>query len=94
MEAAFTTPTNPVVVTNLEEEQIQVKIYPNPSTDQLIIMVGNELIGKELNIFDTKGGLIHKQKLESKTSIETQNWSGGLYVLRIGGVSRKVLIMR
>jgi spore coat protein CotH len=89
-----TTPTNPVVVTNLEEEQIQVKIYPNPSTDQLIIMVGNELIGKELNIFDTKGGLIHKQKLESKTSIETTNWSGGLYVLKMDKINRKVLIMR
>lgn len=59
-----------------------IKIYPIPSSDELIILSNSGEIGT-VNIFDVFGKLVFKTNVElNKTRIDISNFSSGVYILK------------
>jgi hypothetical protein len=75
-------------------EQWGVKIYPNPAQEQVIIEAQQEISGKLLTVFNLQGQLITQQILQQKTTLNTNSWPNGTYLLRIGDAARRLVIMK
>jgi len=77
--------SNCINITGLSLEQLAkmgIKIYPNPSTG--LFTVEMEKKQATLQIFDITGKLIWKQNIQqSKTLVDIQQFSKGIYLLRI-----------
>ena len=63
----------------------QVKVYPNPANNQLVVAFGNNTDIKEITVFSITGSLIYQTSniTENQYFIETTNWPQGMYVLQI-----------
>ncbi len=75
----------------LFETQSPFKIFPNPVTDYLIIKTPTNEFLNSLEIFDTKGNIIFKEKLEklNRTQQHTLQLSAlpkGIYLLKLNTV--------
>ena len=73
-----------------------ISVFPNPASDLFTISVA-ESNGFELRVYNSLGALITKQTVNgSETSIETNNWSSGLYDVEIitgqQKISKKLMI--
>ena len=78
----------------LDLAQIGLKIYPNPAQNQVNIEAEGEIEGEILTIYNAQGRLIARQILQQKTIVNTNSWPNGTYLLRIGAVGRKLIIMK
>ena len=78
----------------LDLAQIGLKIYPNPAQNQVNIEAEGEIEGEILTIYNAQGRLIARQILQQKTIVNTNSWPNGTYLLRIGAVVRKLIIMK
>ncbi len=64
-------------------KQAEIKIFPNPVKKTCTLQIPDELIGSQVNIFDTKGRFIEGFTLNETThQIDTSTWSAGLYLLK------------
>lgn len=72
-----------VIINGIElNETDEIKIYPNPVSDELIIESGrNETT--EFEIFNLSGRLIFKGEFMNKASVQTNSWSSGAYFIKI-----------
>lgn len=82
------TGTNPGDTTGIEALSAwknQVKVYPNPANNQLVVAFGNNTDIKEITVFSITGSLIYQTSniTENQYFIETTNWPQGMYVLQI-----------
>ena len=100
-----TGPTDPVVVppavtpptttiTATEPESVLINVYPNPANETLNIKVVNHFIGKELEVYNSRGQMILKQQISNESNINTTEWISGLYFLKLANTSRKILIIK
>jgi len=62
-------------------ESDQIKVFPNPASDQLSIAFATNPTDFELSAFDAQGREVLAQYQE--TSLDIQSWSPGLYTLLI-----------
>lgn len=68
------------------------QLYPNPSQGTFLLEVEHDLIGKKIEIFASDSRKVFETELDSeRMSLET-NLSQGLYFLRIGSFTQKILI--
>ena len=59
-------------------------LYPNPNNGNFNLNVSNELVGKQYQVFDVKGGLVKQARIGSTQSqIELSNAQKGVYFLKI-----------
>jgi hypothetical protein len=72
-------------------EEISIKVYPNPSSDFLNIVSPNEDL-KALEIYSMDGKLIHAKhgKLSSFQTIDLNSTPAGMYYIRIINVNNEV----
>ena len=99
-----TGPTEPVIppvvvppvvtVTAIEPEANLFKIYPNPASETFRFSVENKYNGQEIEVYNLRGQLILKQQISNENSINTSEWTSGIYFLKLANTSRKVLIVR
>lgn len=83
----------PVSVT--ENENLSFSIFPNPATTELNLQTTSDLIGADLFVFDAFGKQIHKQQiLSTNMHINTSSFAGGNYVVRVGGVVKRIEVMK
>jgi hypothetical protein len=62
----------------------RLKVYPNPTTDRLIIECEASMVGQEYLIFDVLGKTIKKGRIVSTNDvIEVVELSVGEYVLKL-----------
>lgn len=93
-QAVVVSISNPFRISE-EDDKASLSVYPNPADDYLVI--NNENPGK-LSIFDATGKYVLFDLLTSKTafSINTQNWSNGIYLIRFdtgdNSSSKKIFI--
>jgi len=67
-------------------------VFPNPSASQFNIrLLDNSLIGEELYIYDLTGSLITNQMITDNISIDASHWDNGIYYIRIGKTSQKII---
>ena len=69
----------------VEDITLMVSVYPNPTTDYLILKVGTfQLSTLNFQLFDMNGKIIESNKLESnETSIRMNNLIQATYFLKI-----------
>ncbi len=73
-----------VGITLLTSEQPQWIIFPNPTNDYLNVSISNEMIGKEIFVYDISGKKIIAQSIKDiNIKINIQELSKGIYFLKI-----------
>ncbi|TAG59395.1 MAG: T9SS C-terminal target domain-containing protein, partial [Cytophagales bacterium] len=65
-------------------------IYPNPTTEAF--KINNAKIGSNLIIFNAQGSAVYSQKLVSETTIITENLVSGIYLIKVGNQSVKLVV--
>lgn len=90
----FTTPPLEVSVTTSQLNGI--KIYPNPTNDNLFINFEDQPAEevRDIKIFNTLGKMVYNEKVDfsvKNTTINLQNLKPGIYYLRISGVNRNIM---
>lgn len=69
-----------------------VRVFPNPATDLVTVAVPTPLVGQSLRVFDGLGRLMHEQRAVSENQIHVGQWAAGLYLVRVGEQTAKVLV--
>lgn len=71
----------------------QILVYPNPSSDRVNISFDSNLIGQKLQLLTIQGQLV-EESLTKQNSIQLNlnNLGNGVYVLRIGNYSHKLIV--
>jgi hypothetical protein len=73
-----------VGITLLTGEQPKWTIFPNPANDYLNVIISNEMIGKEVFVYDASGKKIVTQTItDNSIKINTQPFLKGVYFLKI-----------
>jgi subtilisin family serine protease len=75
---------SPISVKEITLGDNKVLVYPNPATDRINIVLSQKE-ESEVQVYDQTGRLIHKEKLSDSTGINTQNWSRGIYFVKVNG---------
>jgi len=72
-----------------------ISIYPNPATDKLRIVASGET-NSTAQMYSSLGQLVKQIKLDSngETTIDVSNLNRGIYLIKIGKITAKVLIVR
>lgn len=82
------------IVLDLEDHQISLnmKVYPNPTSDFLILNVGNfELSTLNFELFDVSGKLFESKKITSITeTISMENLPSSTYFLKVTSNNEEV----
>jgi hypothetical protein len=70
----------------------EISIYPNPAQNQLTIsgMQNSEYV----SIFSQNGTLVSKQLTDAKGNVEMGNLANGIYTIKIGDKTKKIVIRR
>ena len=63
-------------------------IYPNPAKDHINIIGENNL---RIDIYNSLGQKIHSEDCENSTTIETSDWTSGIYFVNINGKVYKIV---
>ncbi|MEI8204199.1 MAG: exo-alpha-sialidase [Bacteroidota bacterium] len=71
--------------TLLEGEEAQFRVFPNPALKELQVTASEQLIGKDVAVFDVSGKMLYHAKLQDKNiKINIQPFENGIYFLKIG----------
>ncbi len=74
-----------VGITQLEGNQPQWSIYPNPATDIVNIDLNSEIMGKEISVYDIAGRKIYSAPAQSThLAISSRSWAAGTYFIKAG----------
>jgi hypothetical protein len=79
----------------LEENIAQnIEIYPNPTEDNFFIVQKTPIpLQEKAYLFNTMGQLVKTISLTGeKTNVEVKDLTSGVYVLRIGNVSKRIVV--
>lgn len=74
-----------------ESKQIQFSLAPNPSSSSIIISGLPENEPHDLFIFDVLGKVVYSQKAQGTTEFDLSSLSKGVYFVRVGATTRKVI---
>lgn len=67
-------------------------VYPNPSSGTFNISLLNQsYVGQRLNIFDVNGVLMADQIISEKDIIDASSWKNGIYYVRAGNTTQKII---
>ena len=62
----------------------QINVYPNPANEQLWLKTDSHFENAEILVFNYLGEIIHRQKLDSNTSlIDVSTLKSGIYILNL-----------
>jgi hypothetical protein len=81
----------------IPDEQFDIKVYPNPVDDKLIIKSDGGKHTLSIGIFDVRGKLIEEAKIQSsETEVDFSQKSEGIYLLKLtgAGISRTIPIVK
>src|SRR5690606_32669692 len=71
------------------ERNIAIKIYPNPATETVHILVPENI--NELTVYDVTGKIIHKENISNKSfTLNTSAYQHGTYFLSFSGIGKTV----
>jgi len=57
-------------------------VYPNPATDQVILLTGSNLPAS-MQLFSIDGRLLHSQTIGSETTVDLSDLPHGVYIVRV-----------
>jgi len=71
-------------ITQLQEGDNEIKLYPNPSNEMVTIESGNTE-SYDLAVTDIVGKLVYKTNFNSKIAMPVNNWQAGIYFVQVVG---------
>jgi hypothetical protein len=72
-----------------------ISVYPNPTTDELNIVVSEQFIGKSYQIFSTNGMLVKTGKIETlKTQFSVAGMAKGSYSIKIANLDQVIKFVK
>jgi len=71
-----------------ENEADSFNIYPNPFDNQLIVKMDGVM---EIEAFNSMGQKIISVEAQDEITIDTSDWDGGVYFIKLNGKTLKVL---
>lgn len=70
------------IAVGIAEIEGQINVYPNPFSDQLIVVSNSKI--SSLNVVDIQGRLVLEiAPTNTKTSISTESWANGVYFIQM-----------
>ncbi len=69
-----------------------VKIFPNPANTEGVTVLLNSTKNTDLSVFNALGQVIYKATIQAEMRMDTQNWQSGLYLFKVGNITKKVII--
>jgi hypothetical protein len=69
-----------------------LKIFPNPANTEGVTVQLNSDKNIDFSVFNTLGQTIFQGKIQGETHLETQAWQRGLYFVKVGNVSKKLVV--
>jgi hypothetical protein len=81
---------HPLSITNQEKKDVQIRIFPNPFSEEINITYSNNIHQNALlEIVDIMGKVVYEQQLEFSTELKQTIFSksllDGVYWIRING---------
>ncbi|MFN9115404.1 MAG: lamin tail domain-containing protein, partial [Bacteroidota bacterium] len=77
---------------DFEVDNNEFAIYPNPASTYFNLSFGLNLVGKNIQIFNSLGQSISEMKAASQMEIVTSNYPAGVYFVKCGNITKKVVI--
>ncbi|ABG58878.1 DUF4465 domain-containing protein [Cytophaga hutchinsonii] len=79
--------------TSVKNTSVQIiQVYPNPSSNTFNISLLNQsYVGEQLTIFDSNGILMADQIVSGKDIIDASSWNNGIYYIRVGNTTQKII---
>ena len=71
-----------IITVNCTNKQLEVSIYPNPTSDELKIELAGNKETVNFEIINSIGVVVYKGSLNEKTSIQTSSFNSGIYIIR------------
>lgn len=72
-------------------ENINLSVYPNPSTDYLYLTSSDEISGLSFQLFDMNGRLLKSEKItENQTNIDMQGLVSATYFVKVNQGNKTV----
>jgi len=84
----------PLDTGNIKIDSMQLYVSYQNLSNQLTIAIAKN-IEKKLDVFSSQGALIYSQTINVgavKVKVDASSWAKGVYIVRVGGQSRKVII--
>ena len=70
----------------------EVKLFPNPTnTEGVTVQLSSDKI-RDLTVYNALGQFIFQGKIKGESFIETHDWQKGVYILRVGNISKKLVV--
>ena len=74
-------------------DNAEISVYPNPAVTTFELSVPESLVGKNIQIFDAAGKLTRTHTVsDTKTTLSATDMSAGMYFIRIGNATRKLIV--
>ncbi len=71
---------------------LQLSAFPNPTTERLEISASSPYKG-DLEVTNALGIRILKEKWTGSANLDVQDWACGIYMLRLGNATRKIIVL-
>lgn len=80
-----------VSINQVEDLRTPLKVYPNPATASVMVKT---LCGEPqtLRVYSVDGRLVLQRPVTMETTIDVSGWSQGVYILRVGSRTEKLII--
>jgi hypothetical protein len=74
---------------------IEISVYPNPSSGLFqISLLNRDYLGDNLNVYDAGGNMMMNQVLtETSIVVDASAWQNGIYFVKVGNTSQKLVKM-
>jgi spore coat protein CotH len=73
------------------ETPVRLLVYPNPANGYITV-AGKNRNGELVEVYDMVGRAVYSGRMQETLTIDTRSWTAGIYNLRYGSESRKLLI--
>lgn len=93
----FGSPGNPYTVgINTEELSVnEINIYPNPTSGMITLSIDKTNFNERFQLIDMTGKVIRDELLnQPKTTLDLRSYSNGIYFLKLGDTTKKVILNR
>ena len=74
---------NTTKLVEIPEDNNQIKLYPNPVSDKLIIETVGSTRNSTIDIINSIGQVIYSDKLSETTFVNTESFTKGIYIVKL-----------
>lgn len=77
-----------------DEEFSQLKVFPNPASKELTILVSPHSKEETLKIETIFGQLVFSNPIKASVLIDVSTWQYGIYILKYGSKAQKIIVQK